>query len=206
MNRNDLISLYETKLVNIDRDTSSLLNYLKTSSFFDDPASKGHHNNIPGGLALHCLNFHSVLSKLININMLPVSEQVFDPLIVAIGHDLNKVGYYTQSERNTKINNQWVALRQYEYVKSRDTIPHNMVSLELISPLINLSAIEDLAIFWAEGSWSTHNSRELDSAWKNAMAIDYRIYLTHTADMIASQFMEKTYSPEEVNAAIRDWK
>ena len=146
MNKQDVIAIYKQKLEDngkeFNRDYSQLMQYLLTSSFFDDPASMRFHNNFPGGLALHVLNFENALTQLLaNLLNGPLGIKIstgdkFDPFIVAIGHDLNKVGSYRLNSRNTKINGQWTNLQNYDYGNNRDCFPHAMVSMRRIHNLV----------------------------------------------------------------------
>lgn len=204
----DLISQQSLKF---NRDYSKLFFYLKSSSFFDEPAAVRYHNNFPGGLALHTLNFFEVLEKLIEnfpeFNLKKKMDTMFDPLIVAIGHDLNKVGRYTIEDKNKKINNQWCNFKAYGYNNSvMEMYPSTNVSLNKINSLLGLSESERLAIFWAEGLYATHSVQDWQKALGAAIHFDHRVYLSHVADMISSQFMEAILSDEEVDKAIREWK
>lgn len=190
-----------------ERDYSKLKEYLLTSEFFSTPAAAKHHNNFPGGLALHVLNFSEVLEKLILSfgDKIKINSDPYDPFLVALGHDLNKVGFYSITDFNKKIDNQWVNLKQYGYNSTVDTMPSNYVSLQKMKDVIKLSKSEELSIYWAEGSWSTYANQSLDKAWKNAIDFDHRVYLAHSADMISSQMMENVLGEMEVDKAIRGW-
>jgi hypothetical protein len=200
-------SIGESRLNNMNRDYSKIRTFVNNTDFLSTPAAAKHHNNFPSGLALHVLNFTEALEILMESfkGKIKVSPDDFDPFLVALGHDLNKVGFYTITDYNKKINGNWVNLLQYGYNNALDTMPSNSVSLSKMKSLIELSEAEALAIYWCEGNWSTHNNQPLNKAWDNAVAYDHRVYLAHTADMIASRMMERTLNDLEVNQAIRNW-
>ena len=174
LQKSELIQKYKSILVSnslaFNRDYQPLLTYLIQSSFFDMPASTRFHLNCPGGLAQHILNLHECLLKLLELNPVPskLSSDVFDPFIVSIAHDMNKIDGYKISERNSKINGQWVQLKYYDHNGSKDMYPHNLVSLDAMRRYVSLSKAEELAIFHAEGNFSTFMERELLNAQGNA--------------------------------------
>lgn len=189
-----------------DRDYGKVKEFINESEFLLCPAAAKHHNNFPTGLALHVLNVTEALESLIESfsGRAKISNDDFDPFLVALGHDLNKVGFYNITDYNKKINGQWVNLLQYGYNNAADMLPSNSVSLNRMKALIDLTQAEELAVYWCEGSWSTYGNQSLDKAWKNAINYDHRVYLAHTADMIASQMMELSLNDLEVNQAIRN--
>jgi len=195
-----------------NRDYSDLFKYLKSTSFFDDPASRANHNNIPGGLAMHTMNFFDCLSRFIEhpphptLQPMLISKDMFDPLLVAIGHDANKIGFYKIRSWNRKVDNQWQELKSYDYNNATFALPSNVISVNRIREVFPaMSKAEELAIYWAEGFWSIHNDHNLARNYNNAQEYDSRILLTHFADMWASRYMEKTYDEVDVNNAIRSW-
>lgn len=219
MTKSELIEKFTTRLDDhaqkYGRDYSALKKYLLDAGFYDQPAAKGHHNNFPGGLAKHVINFHYALQTMLGAldpEKFPLvkgkSDNVFDPLIVAIGHDITKCYSYKIGERNTKIDGQWRAIKQYEYDSSNSVYDHKVESMMLMRHLVpGLSKSEELAIYYAEGVYSLAKmDQEMMKAYDNAIKTDVRIYFTHTADMLASQFMEKTFTDVEVDRAIRSWK
>ena len=190
-----------------NRDYTKIKDYVFNSEFFSSPAAKGHHNNFPSGLAQHVLNFTYALETLVQSfdGRFKVSSDQYDPFLVAIGHDLNKVGFYTITDLNRKVGDKWYNLKQYGYDSYKDMMPGANISLGMISRNIELTMAESLSIYWAEGSWSTYSNQTLDKAWKNAMNYDGRVYLSHTADMISSQMMEVTLNEFDVDKAIRNF-
>lgn len=189
-----------------NRNYDNILPYLKSGSFFDDPAAKSYHNNFPGGLAQHVLNFTNTLEVLLeSFTNIKLSSDDYDPFLVALGHDLNKVGSYNFSDVNKKVGSNWHNLKGYGYNDKIYLMPSNNISLDRIKSIMILTLSEELSIFWCEGSWSTYNSQQLDKNWKNALSYDGRVYLSHTADMLSSQLIEKTFSDIEVDKAIREW-
>lgn len=203
-----MIEVYETLLKEkskmYNRDYRSLMAYLKSSTFYEEPASGRYHNNFPGGLAEHCLNLYHSLSGLIEKIGVPLKkDEIFDPLIVAIGHDLNKVGKYKISQRNIKDDSgRWESVSYYDYnndISPETSFNSNLVCLNIITKYVDCSIIEKLAVYWAEGLWSAKESqREYAAALKS----DTRIYYTHVADMMATYYMESIYTPKEVHNAI----
>ena len=145
MNKKDLIqnftSLFkDSESMFPERDYAELEKWLWSSGFFEDPAAMKYHNNFPGGLAQHVLNFYSVYRSLLDCfeTKIKCSEDVFDPFLVAIGHDLNKIGRYSIIDVNRKIDGSWKSLKVYGY-KEGDApcFPGNKISLESSQRLRN---------------------------------------------------------------------
>jgi len=68
---------------------------LSDSDFLTAPASIKNHLASPGGLVKHTLNVYDILMRINGAYNIPFSDEVI--AIVAIGHDLCKVGCYKES-------------------------------------------------------------------------------------------------------------
>lgn len=133
----------------IKRDgIEALLGNLANSDFYTAPASTRYHHSIEGGLAQHTLEvFDHLITDL-------KWETKFDKesiAIVALFHDLCKIGFYKVEMRNTKDENgKWV---QVPYYTVEDNFPygHGEKSVLMVSEIMKLTTEEMMAIRWHMG-------------------------------------------------------
>lgn len=192
-NKKRFIEIYSN---NITRDGSKeLLEWLEKSSFFTDPSAKSHHGNFDGGLCIHSLNVYDSLKTLVDLykKQFPeweVSEESI--AIVALLHDMCKVGLYKKGFRNVKndATGQWEKKEVYEY---NDTLGmgHGEGSVYIIQTFFKLNRHEALAI--------RHHMSAYDAAFKGgdnsiniAKSQTPLVTLISMADIWASSFMEET--------------
>lgn len=89
---------------------SEFIEWLKTTDFFDAPASTRFHGAFEGGLVLHSLNVYVQLVKLAELYGLGSDDGIEDPdasiALVALFHDICKIGCYKREMRWRKDKNQ----------------------------------------------------------------------------------------------------
>lgn len=171
---------------NIHREgLTDLLAWLETSDFYRAPASTKYHGAYEGGLVLHSLNVFCQLQKLVATYELEVSPE--SVAIVALFHDLCKVGFYKTEMRWRKDeNNQW---EQYETYKRDEDYAfggHGSKSVYLVMNFMKLTPDEAAAINCHMGQFdaSTYsNPSEVYS--RNHLA-----WLLHVADEAATYVLE----------------
>ena len=81
-------------------DIPGLIYKLEKKGFFTAPCSAKYHLNIEGGLCQHSLNVYYTLAKLNEAFETNLSEDSM--IIVALCHDLDKMGKYEITSRNVK--------------------------------------------------------------------------------------------------------
>lgn len=147
---------------------------LRKTSFYTDPASTKYHGSYPGGLAEHSTNVRYNLARLTNALDLEWSDpESID--IIALCHDICKVGAYIQNEDGT-----------YTYNPDHPK-GHGDLSLSRAMVWIPLTAEEKACIRWHMGAydvkenWNLYN--EAIHRWPNVL-------WTHTADMMATHIDE----------------
>lgn len=79
----------------------NLADWLKTTDFYQAPASSKYHLNSVGGLALHSLNVYRCLQKMVADGMLSLDPDTI--AITALLHDLCKANFYKKEVRTVKI-------------------------------------------------------------------------------------------------------
>lgn len=185
-------------LSTIERDgMTELLNWLEESSFYEDPASVRHHSNYPGGLVEHSLMLYKILSSLCKMHRLEISNDSL--MIIAILHDVCKIGSYsieTRNMKNEKTNNQWKAYKTYGYKDNNALFPHGMESVKRIQQFIKLTEEEQLAILYHMGHWSINDGDS--KAMEKAIKAYPVVLLTQHADAQATFLQERQYEVDEI--------
>ena len=163
------IEIYKEK---IKRDgADKLLDYLLSpaSDFFTAPASSRFHLSCEGGLCEHSLNVYDCLVSYLNSEMskslgFEYSEESI--AIVALLHDLCKIGVYKKGFRNVKDEKgTWQRVDTFEF---DDQMPygHGEKSVYIISGYMRLTREEAFAIRYHMGYSSTEDARNVSSAFE----------------------------------------
>jgi hypothetical protein len=153
--------------------------WLETTDFFTAPASHHFHESYKGGLLEHSLRVYLELTRLASLySDIPFSSESL--IITSLFHDVCKIGFYTTSTRNTKIDGKWTTVPYYTIDEQYLFGGHGSKSVYLIQQYMRLEPNEAAAINTHMGpsgnDYSCYNT--------------YRKYplamLLHTADMIAT--------------------
>ena len=144
MSKERFIEIYTR---NIFRDGADKLleALLKTTDFFDAPASANHHLSEAGGLCKHSVN---VFMRLLQINHAFKGDYSMETLaIVALLHDLCKFGCYKVEMRNRKNEHgEWEKYPAYTFKEDFCYGSHGAKSVYLIERYMKLTAKEAVAI------------------------------------------------------------
>ena len=177
----------------ITRDgADKLLDYLENKSdFFTAPASARYHGSYEGGLCEHSLNvYHCLVDYLQRERVQELYGLEYDSesvAIVALLHDLCKVGCYRAGTKNVKneATGQWEKVPTYFF---EDKLPygHGEKSVYIISGFMRLSREEAMAIRWHMGFSGTEDARTVGQALQQFPLA----FALATADMEASYFLE----------------
>ena len=125
--KDEIIKLLNSQVKS--RDVSKLINYLETSSYFEDPASGYYHANYPGGLSEHSLNLTYILLDLITMFNLTNRYTAENIVLIGLLHDLCKVGTYTLEDKWKKNKyGKWESYKAYGYKKPDVEYPHALQS------------------------------------------------------------------------------
>lgn len=153
--------------------------WLETTDFFTAPASHRFHESYKGGLLEHSLRVYLELTRLAGLySDIPFSSESL--IITSLFHDVCKIGFYTTSTRNTKIDGKWTTVPYYAIDEQYLFGGHGSKSVYLIQQYMKLEPDEAAAINTHMGpngnDYSCYNT--------------YRKYplamLLHTADMVAT--------------------
>ena len=186
--KEQFIELY-TK--HIKRDgADKLLEYLKNSDFFTAPASQRFHCSYTGGLCEHSINVFNCLKSYLDA---PRTKEIIgceysdeSIAIVALLHDLCKIGVYKKGFRNVKNESgAWVKVDTFEY---DDPMPygHGEKSVYIISGYMKLTREEAFAIRYHMGYSSTEDQRNVAASFEMFPLA----FALSTADSEATYYVE----------------
>ena len=189
--KEEFIEIYQQY---IHREGSEeLLDYLMNKSdFFTAPASARFHGSYVGGLCDHSVNVFRCLEAYLDR---PRARDVYgldydmeSVAIVALLHDLCKVGCYKAGTRNVKneTTGQWEKVPTFFY---EDKLPygHGEKSVYIISGFMRLSREEAMAIRWHMGFSGPEDERVVGQALQQYPLA----FALATADMEAAYFLEQ---------------
>lgn len=184
MKRDEFIEIFKTYIQRQGSDF--LLSWIEDSTFFSDPASTRFHGCYEGGLCEHSVNvWHELIRLLKAYPEIKVTAET--AAIVALLHDLCKIGCYKTELRNKKVNGVWVQQPTYVYDEDFPFGGHGSKSVYLIQKYMPLSDEEAVAINchmgFADRSPSDYSTGNAYSAYPLA-------WLLHVADESATYIKE----------------
>ena len=195
--KEEFIEIFREKITRPGAD--ALLDYLENKSdFFTAPASARYHGAYAGGLCDHSLNvYHCLVDYLARERVqelygLEYSEE--SVAVVALLHDLCKVGCYKKSFRNVKndATGQWERVPTFTF---DDPLPygHGEKSVYIVNGFIRLTREEAMAIRWHMGGF---DDAARGGNFSISVAYDkYPIAVKlHLADLEATYLREKETS------------
>ncbi len=179
---------------NITREGSqALLDYLvNKSDFFTAPASTKFHGAYPGGLCEHSVNVYDCLKDYLErprvAELYGLEEYAPETVaIVALLHDLCKIGCYKGGTRNVKddATGEWKKVPTFFY---DDPLPygHGEKSVYIISGFMRLSREEAMAIRWHMGFSGAEDKGLVGKALERYPLA----FALSVADMEATYFLE----------------
>lgn len=176
----------------INRDGNDrLLEYLESSDFFTAPASTKFHGSYECGLVghsvnvFHCLKDYLQREKVQQLYGLRISDETI--AVVALLHDLCKIGCYEVSYRNNKNElGEWEKVPFYQF-NEQTPFGHGEKSFYIVSRFIWLSHDEAMAIRFHMGF-----SRKEDNPADVGLAFEKHplSFALSMADMEATYFLD----------------
>lgn len=124
---------------------SALFNWLHGTDFFTAPASTRFHGDYEGGLLEHSVNVWEELVRLLRAypEIKVTGETV---AIVALLHDLCKIGCYKTELRNKKENGVWKSVPVYTFNEDFCYGGHGSKSVYIVQKFMPLTDQEAVAI------------------------------------------------------------
>lgn len=188
--REEFLDIYQT---HIHREGSQeLLDYLTNKSdFFTAPASARYHGAYAGGLCQHSVNVFRCLEDYLARprvrEIYGLSYDMESAAIVALLHDVCKIGCYRAGTRNVKdeATGKWEKVPTFFF---EDKLPygHGEKSVYILSGFMRLTREEAMAIRWHMGFSGTEDDRTVGQALQQYPLA----FALATADMEASYFLE----------------
>lgn len=179
----------------INRDgIDNLMDWLENeTNFFSSPASTRYHGSYEGGLVEHSLNVFNQLLFEMDTMVGKGWEDIY-PMetvaIVALFHDLCKVGQYRETEKWRKNSDgKWESYLAYEYDPEQLTMGHGAKSNFFLQRFIQLTPVEAQAIFWHMGAYDISPYANLNGCGA-AFETNPLAFLIHRADMAATYVVE----------------
>ena len=167
---------------------NELISWLQTTDFFTAPASSRYHGAFEGGLAMHSLNVYRRLRQA--VECFGCEGAINESLaIVALFHDLCKVGCYKVSTRNVKNDQtgQWEKVPFYKFEEDFPFGGHGSKSVYLVQHFMMLVPEEAAAINSHMGPWDRQDYGKPGDVYEhNRLA-----WLLHVADEAAT-YIDKT--------------
>lgn len=188
--KEEFIQIFENNITREGAD--SLLDYLQNKSdFFTAPASARYHSAYPGGLCEHSINVYYCLKDYLErervTDLYGISYSEESIALVALLHDVCKVGCYKTGTRNVKgEDGRWQTVQTFFY---EDPLPygHGEKSVYIVNGYLRLSREEAMAIRWHMGFSGTEDNRMVGRAFQQYPLA----FALSVADMEATYFLEE---------------
>ena len=188
--KEEFLEIYTSQIHREGAD--ALLDYLQNKSdFFTAPASAKFHSAHAGGLCEHSVNVYHCLADYLarprvqELYGLEYSQESI--AVVALLHDLCKIGCYKAGTRNVKgADGKWQTVPTFFY---EDALPygHGEKSVYIISGFLRLSREEAMAIRWHMGFSGSEDARLVGQALEQYPLA----FALSVADMEATYFLER---------------
>ena len=161
-------------------EINNVIEWLKSTDFFEAPASTIYHENYTGGLCEHSLKVYSNMIKLKQEFEFDIDNESI--IIMALLHDVCKVNTYAKDKKNQKIGQNWVTV---DYWKRYDDYPigHGQKSVILLQKTGFI--LNDLEILSIVAHMNGYDKSDLFNASNIYDKNELTIWL-HLADMIAT--------------------
>ncbi len=188
--KSEFIEIFKANITRSGAD--ELLNFLeRKSDFFTAPASARYHGAFEGGLCDHSVNvYHCLVDYLERERVRELYGMDYTgetAAVVALLHDVCKIGCYKKSFRNVKndATGAWEKVPSYTF---DDPLPygHGEKSVYIVNGFIRLSREEAMAIRWHMGFSGSEDNRTVGQALRKYPLA----FALATADMEASYFLE----------------
>jgi len=173
-----------------DSRIQTIHNWLTVTDFFTAPASHAYHHSYEGGLLEHCVE---VFKYIADVNKLypEINLTNENRFILAFGHDMSKINYYTKEFKNKKIHGEWKSIESYG-VDDKLRLGHEVGSIHLLKKLIDVDVQIERAILLHHGAFNQLNI----NAFSESCAVDDYTFMLHTADMISTKRNERFKLPK----------
>lgn len=132
----------------------SCISWLKSTDFYEAPASTRYHESFKGGLLYHTLEVVNNVTRLMRVDQFKTYINLEDAILVALVHDWCKINLYESYFKNVKNEEtgQWDKVEAFRLRKTPYTcFGHGVSSMILAQKFFDLSTAQCLAIRWHMG-------------------------------------------------------
>lgn len=183
-NRDRYIKLLKNNLK--DRYNEGLVKELNDNGFFESPCSTKYHLAEEGGLLEHSLNVVNIALEICEMLVSYLSEEEVNSIVIAaLLHDVGKAGQFGKIGYIPNILKDGKQSDKVPYEINKDllSIPHEIRSIQIVTPYIDLTEDETFAIL-------QHNGMYGDLKYSLSGKETKVQLIVHFADMIASRIIE----------------
>ncbi len=178
------------------RAFQKIIDWFDITDFWTAPASTKYHAAFEGGLAYHSLKMAKILANLTKMHNIEWAS-AYSPLIVAMLHDVCKIGVYTRAAQSRRARLPsgefaegpygkpvWEQHYTYTFDDSACPMGHGAKSVILAQRHIRLTPQEELCILWHMGVETADKFEP--SGFSAACQNDVAVLWTHVADRLAA--------------------
>ena len=126
-----------------------MINWVESTTFYEDPASTIYHEAWPSGLLYHTLRVYNKMCELADIPTFSSIDRASASL-VCLCHDWCKIGLYEKYKRNVKNESTgvWEKVDSYKRGNFPHPLGHGVASAYMAMKMFRLTEEEFAAIRW----------------------------------------------------------
>ena len=159
-----------------------MLNWLRSTDFYDAPASTRYHESYKHGLLAHTLNVYNNMCDLWKLDKFH-DVDIYSAALVALVHDWCKIGLYEVYQKNVKENGTWKQVDAFKRNSPSYPLGHGETSMFLADRFCKLTPEEATAIRWHMGKWYCHDA--LDNDLQTANETFPLVHMLQFADQLS---------------------
>lgn len=135
------------------------INWLRSTDFYEAPASARYHEAEPAGLLYHTLKVVNAITDFWSSSPFSHIVNIEDAVLCALVHDWCKINMYEKYMRNVKNEEtgRWEAQPAYRYKEETIPLGHGEKSAYLARQFFKLSLNEELAIVHHMQKWAAED-------------------------------------------------
>jgi len=137
-----------------DSYINKVLKWIRSTDFYESPASTRYHESFKHGLLYHTLTVYNNMLELLKVDKFS-NVDIASATLCCLVHDWCKIGLYETYTRNVKneVTGQWESVEAFRYKDSPHPFGHGVTSMYMAMKLFKLTEDEALAIRYHMGRW-----------------------------------------------------
>ena len=165
-----------------DKIADNLINWIRSTDFYNAPASTRFHECYTHGLLVHTLNVYNNICDLWKLNKFH-NVDIYSASLVALVHDWCKIGLYEVYQKNVKEDGVWKQVDAFKRNSPSYPLGHGETSMFLADRFCKLTPEEATAIRWHMGKWYCHDA--LDNDLQTANETFPLVHMLQFADQLS---------------------